>query len=62
MKARDLKALLSRLEEVNAHPDDTLVFAPDERYAPVVGAARGMHQPSDEELPLTEADRESLRP
>ncbi len=61
LKVRDLKALLSRLEEVNAKPDDTLIFAADERYVMLVRAVGGMHQSFDDELPLTEADREFLR-
>ncbi len=61
MKVRDLKALLSRLEEVNAEPDDSLIFTADERYVLLVRAVAGMHQSFDDELPLTEADREFLR-
>lgn len=58
---RDLKALLSRLEEVDADPDDLVVFAPDGTYLLVVRAAGGMHQTFDDDLDLTEADREFLR-
>ncbi len=60
---RDLKALLFRLEEAGADPDDTIMLSSDGRSAIIVKVRPGMHQSfeDDAELALTDEDREFLR-